>query len=74
MPSKSTKDKINSLPTVISRRLFSYKDLITRTREAENFEYCKALKEMCREYCAGLRDAGMLSGENANEITEYITI
>lgn len=74
MPNKSTKDKITALPTAIRERLFSYKNLINTTRDAENFQYCMTLKEMCKEYCAGLRDAGMFSKETANEIVQYITI
>jgi len=74
MPNKSTKDKITALPETVSRRLFSYRELIKKGREVENYEFCKTLKEMCNEYCEGLRDAGMLSRENAHEIWEYLTI
>lgn len=71
---QSTKDIIEALPNPVKERLSSYRTLIRKMRDAENLEYCKQLKTMCEEYCDGLRDAGMLSKETANEIKEYLTI
>ncbi len=71
---KSTRDVIDALPNPVKTRLSSYRTLIRKTRDAENLEFCKQLKTMCEEYCDGLRDAGMLSKETANEIKEYLTI
>lgn len=71
---KSTRDVIDALPNPVKTSLFSYRTLIRKTRDAENLEFCKQLKTVCEVYCDGLRDAGMLSRETANEIKEYLTI